>query len=142
MRSTGLTLLVIATLLVLPACAQPTASEDPSGQDIDADRPFPTFVRQESPGDGPEVALEGELTLDGGCLTVHPGASGLPDYGLVLPDDAIWDASTETVTLDGAPLTVGRAVSLGGGYRTLGDAALDHQCANSAEVFFVYTVQG
>lgn len=142
MRSTRATLLVTATLLVLPGCAQPTASGDPSGKDTDADRPFPTFVRQESPGDGPEAALEGELALDDGCLTVHPDESGLPAYGVVLPDDAIWDASAETVTFDEAPLTVGQAVSLGGGYRTLEDAALDHHCATTAEVFFVYTVQG
>ena len=133
------TYLVVGVLLFLSACSGNGSTFEPEDVGANGGPPFSTFIRDGSPGDGPQAGLDGQLLLEGDCLVVADATTGA-HYGLVFPNEATWDEETETVRVDDVVLTVGETVSLGGGFRHREDALLTHTCISTEEIFFVHNV--
>ncbi|WP_143426997.1 hypothetical protein [Georgenia soli] len=123
-------MLATAAWGLLVGCA---VSPPPAGQT--ADLPFPTFQRADF---APEARLAGTLVIEDGCLAVD--VENVITAAVALPETVTWDPDAETVTVDGAPFTVGDQVAFGGGSYEVSSIDLEHRCMRGDEVFFVHTV--
>lgn len=79
----------------------------------DPGSPAASYLRTGPWGEGDGALLEGTLDLADGCVVVAgpDGTVRVP----VLPTDFRWDPDAQTLSAFGVSLTIGEAVSLGGG---------------------------
>ncbi|WP_425953542.1 hypothetical protein [Xylanimonas sp. McL0601] len=102
--------LAAATAAIALVCAGCADATPPAA---DPGSPAASYSRTGPWGEGDDALLQGTLALDDGCIVVvgPDGTVRTP----VLPTDFRWDPGTETLSAFGVRLTVGEAVSLGGG---------------------------
>jgi hypothetical protein len=99
----------VAAGLLVPALALAACT---AGGESSAADPFATYERSQ-PGVGDAALLAGTLVLDQGCLYADSdGQRWLP----VFPSGGTeWDATTQTLTMDGRAAVLGRTTEFGGG---------------------------
>ncbi|MFW7413557.1 hypothetical protein [Demequina sp. SO4-18] len=93
---------------------------------LDDDAPVATYEWNAEGGD--QALLEGELTLEDGCVYVV-SPDGLRTLPLFPADRVGWDASTRTMTYGGADFDMGEPVAAGGGWGSPpGSASIPDAC--------------